>query len=40
MTSTTEQTYDLDGIRQGLETDGIIACRGAFAMSCSELYQR
>ena len=31
MTSTTEQTYDLDGIRQGLETDGIIACRGAFS---------
>ena len=31
MTSATEQTYDLDGIRRGLETDGIIACRGAFS---------
>jgi hypothetical protein len=30
MTTTTETEYDLDGIRRGLETDGIIALRGAF----------
>ena len=32
MTSATDETaYDLDEIRHGLETDGIIACKGAFS---------
>lgn len=28
--ATTDDSLDLDAIRHGLETDGIIACRGAF----------
>jgi hypothetical protein len=29
--ATTEEQYDVDSIRHGLETDGIIACKGAFS---------
>jgi Phytanoyl-CoA dioxygenase (PhyH) len=29
--STTEQQFEVDAIRHGLETDGIIACKGAFS---------
>jgi ectoine hydroxylase-related dioxygenase (phytanoyl-CoA dioxygenase family) len=37
MTTTgTTETYDVDEIRHGLDTDGIIACRGAFSRSWVE----